>query len=57
MPLPARVAAVAMALQTIRHHIDFAFHEAKRGAPAGTPYGARSARSPVARRTSPPPGT
>ena len=28
------LAAVAMALQTVRHHIDFAFHEAKHGAAA-----------------------
>lgn len=29
------LAAAAMALQTVRHHIDFAFHEARRGAAAG----------------------
>jgi phosphatidylglycerophosphate synthase len=49
------LAAVAMALQTLRHHIDFAFHEAQRGQPAPSARRGEATQSPATEARQDPP--
>jgi phosphatidylglycerophosphate synthase len=51
------IAACAMALQTLRHHVDFAFHEGRRGAGAGVGPNARSNAGPDTETTAAKPVT